>query len=294
MVSASNLTTSKLLLGQMVRRRPVPCLHLYTLTSKGSNVPTLSTHSSVQSTRSQQLTLDTGAGQLRAEPEPSRDFSQIPPHRTTADTILTWSIFQGTFRENYLIEPLLYDPEVSDPQIHQSGADDRDTFTMINSLAPLEDQKIPSLVDNFLQNVHTKNPILDVETLVLKSREAATQGLGWDAWSCLLLLACALGYIAKPFGTFEGLHITEIYARNPTSQRELQQGENCFVLACRRLGLLKHTMLAAQCHFFAGGRCLPTAEYCFTNNIQSISCTRFVLCSAGSTSTLRQRHIRCS
>ena len=269
MASASRLTTSKLLLGQTARRRSVSCLHLHTLTFIGFNVPALSTHSSAQSSRSQQLTVDVAAGQLSTEPEPSRDFSQIPPHRTTADTILTWSIFQGTFRENYLIEPLLYDPEVSDPQIHQCGSDDRDTFTMINSLAPLEDQKIPSLVDNFLQNVHTKNPILDVETLVVKSREAATQGLSWDAWSCLLLLTCALGHIAKPFVTFEGSPINEIYARNPTSQRELQQGENCFVLACRRLGLLKHTMLAAQCHFFAGGKRLPTLHLGLTDKTQS-------------------------
>lgn len=201
---------------------------------------------------SPQLTVDTASA--NAAPEPSRDFSQIPPHRTTADTVLTWPIFDNKFHDNYLIEPLLYDPEVSDPQIHPRVSAERDNFAMINSLAPLEEERIPSLVDNFLQNVHTKNPVLDVEALVLRSREAATQGLGWDAWSCCLLLTCALGSIAKPFGTWEGLSSAEIYAKSPTSQKELQQGENCFVLACRRLGLLKQTMLAAQCHFFAGGK----------------------------------------
>ena len=125
---------------------------------------------------------------------------------------------------------------------------------MVSSLAPLEEERIPQLVDTFLQNVHTKNPVLDVETLVLKSREAATHSLGWDAWSCFLLLACAFGSIAKPFGAWEELSQDEIYTKNPATTKELQQGENCFVLACRRLGLLKQTMLAAQCHFFAGGK----------------------------------------
>jgi Fungal Zn(2)-Cys(6) binuclear cluster domain len=186
-------------------------------------------------------------------PEPSRDFSHIPPHQTTADTILTWPIFENKFTENFLIEPLLTDPAVSDPQLYARSGSNEDNYAMIASLAPLDEERIPSLVDHFLQNVHTKNPVIDVETLVQRSRLAATQGLGWDAWSCLVLLACALGSIAKPFGAWEKLPESEVYFRTPATQKELQQAENCFVLAGRRLGLLKQTMLAAQCHFFAGG-----------------------------------------
>ena len=184
--------------------------------------------------------------------EPSRDFSHIPPHRTTADTVLTWPIFEGKFHENYLIQPLLCNKDIADPKLHPGSSLERDNYSMLNSLAPLEEERIPGLIDTFLQNVHTKNPVLDVETLVLKSRDAATQGLGWDAWSCILLLACALGSIAKSFGAWEDRHGDEIWAKTPSTQKELQQGENCFILACRRLGLLKQTILAAQCHFFAG------------------------------------------
>ena len=136
-------------------------------------------------------------------PEPSRDFSHIPPHRTTADTVLTWPVFENKFSENFLIEPLLTDPSVSDPHIHPRSGSDIDNYAMLTSLAPLDEERIPMLVDVFLQNVHTKNPVLDVETLVQRSRDVATRGLGWDAWSCIILLACALGSIAKPFGAWE-------------------------------------------------------------------------------------------
>ena len=178
--------------------------------------------------------------------EPSRDFLHIPPHRTTADTVLTWPIFQGRFEPNYLVQPLLSDPEVADPHPYAETGPERDNYSLKNTVGPLDDEKIPALVDSFLLNVHTKNPVLDVDTLIQRSRQASIHGLGWDAWSCCILLACALGSIAKPFRD------------NPSSPhvaslQELQMGEQCFVLACRRIGLLKQTMLAAQCHFFAGG-----------------------------------------
>ena len=184
--------------------------------------------------------------------EPSRDFSHIPPHRTTADTVLTWPIFEGKYHDNYLIQPLLYDKDIADPPLHPGSNLERDSYSMLTSLPPLEEERIPILVDAFLQNVHTKNPVLDVESLVLKSRDAATQGLGWDAWSCIILLACALGSIAKPFGAWEDHDGETIWDKHPSTQKELQKGENCFIQACRRLGLLKQTLLAAQCHFFAG------------------------------------------
>lgn len=178
--------------------------------------------------------------------EPSRDFSHIPPHRTTADSVLTWPVFGGRFEANYLIQPLLHDPEVSDPRSHSTSVSEKDNYALVNSIGAPDDERIPALVDSFLQNVHTKNPVLDTETLILKSREAAMSGLGYDAHSCSILLACALGCIAKPFRDDPDNY-------SVASPKELQMGEQCFVLACRRLGLLKQTVLAAQCHFFAGG-----------------------------------------
>lgn len=195
--------------------------------------------------------------------EPSKDFLQIPPHRTSSDTVLTWGVFEHKYPANALIG-VLFEPDHNDtPELSTTSS--RDVFNAPAGFKPPDDEKIPLLVDNFLQNVHTKNPILDVESLVKSSRRCAEHGVGWDAWSCLVLLACALGSVAKPFDTAapssldlrpESLDL--VNAPPPSSARffakELQQAESCFVLACRRIGSLKPTMIGAQCHFFAGGR----------------------------------------
>lgn len=223
------------------------------------------------------------SSQIRSPPipnqtaEPSRDFTHIPPQQTTADTILTWPIFDGKYDSDYLIQPLLSDPDASDPRATSNGVGERDSFTLVNSIGPPDDERIPSLIDSFLQNVHTKNPVLDVDTLILKGREASTGGLGWDANSCCILLACALGSIAKPFQD-------DPSDPKVATPKELQMGEQCFVLACRRLGLLKQTVLAAQCHFFAGGEYL-NGLYGGADRSQSTSCTLYGQCCHGSIST---------
>jgi hypothetical protein len=228
------------------------------LQSSGGCTPNHRTRSSFEalSQPSPMVTLDTlspvVSSHIRSPPnqtnvaaEPSRDFSHIPAASTTADTVLTWPIFDGQYRANYLVEPLLSNPRVSDPPLAVRNVTGSDSYELSNTLAPLDDERIPGLVEVFLQNVHTKNPVLDVDTLVRQSREASLRGLGWDAWSCCILLACALGCIAKPFQSGGS-------SPHVASPKELQMGEQYFILALRRTGLLKQTVLACQCHFFAG------------------------------------------
>lgn len=180
--------------------------------------------------------------------------------------MLRWEIFQDKYPPNSLIGGLFSPDHTGSASGRNADSPSADLITNPAGLTPLEDEQIPALVDRFLQNVHTKNPILDVEALVKHGRRCADQGVGWDARSCLVLLACALGSVAKPFdrpvpqpsvlsttsddGSRSGMQpasSSRLYAK------ELQQGESCFTLACRRLGSLKYSMLGAQCHFFAGG-----------------------------------------
>lgn len=200
--------------------------------------------------------------------ERSRDYLQIPPHKTSSDTVLTWPIFEQRYPANHLIQ-ILFTPSISlgGPTTSANQDESGEIYTVPGGLRPPEDERIPALIDSFLQNVHTKNPVLDVESLVRRGRQCAEQGLGWDAWSCLVLLACALGSIAKPFEIAspgmdrsgqntqpESLLVASATSSAQLFTKELQAGESCFVLACRRLGLLRHTVLGAQCHFFAGGK----------------------------------------
>ena len=216
--------------------------------------------------------------------EPAKDYLEIPACRGSADDVLLWPIFDNSYGAECLIGAYLqpcttrssdgdasYDQTVSNNPATTFSAD---TWAVHGGLRSIPEERIPALIDKFLQNVHTKNPILDGETLVQLGRLAAERGLGWDAQSCLVLLACALGSISHPFteslrfttdATSVSLAPTTSAPSKDTSASvfasELQQGESCFVLALRRIGLLRHTILGSQCHFFAGGRSSPSPFY---------------------------------
>lgn len=187
--------------------------------------------------------------------EISEDYLKIPTCNTTADSILTWPIFQGRYSPDCLINMVL-----------ESSTRSSDLYRIRNDnpVAPgglehLFEDRIPFLIDKFLKDVHAKNPILDVEALVEHGKKAATTGLGSDAQSCLVLLACALGSIAISFEISEASEVEfEMNAPGMTSSKyfakEIYQAESCYALACRRIGLLKPTILGAQCYFYSGGK----------------------------------------
>ena len=171
--------------------------------------------------------------------------------------MLNWEVFEGKYPPRALIG-VLFTPVQND--LTPDPAPESESFTVAGGLMPLNEEQIPFLVDKFLENVHTKNPVLDVEQLVKQSRIIASKGLGWDAWSCLVLLASALGTIGKPFDASvttspasEGGNRATWTPDAPATPKERQQAESYFALACRRLGSLKHSILGAQCYFFAGG-----------------------------------------
>lgn len=186
------------------------------------------------------------------------DYLQIPACRCSADAVLTWPIFNGQFRENSLITTLFqYSHGVVEYRSTESG-------TLPDGLRFTPDEQIPALVDQFIQNVHTKNPILDLDSLIRSGRHAAEFGLQWDAQSCLVLIACALGCISQPFtaSTTQGpqgtgsLHEGSGWrsaGSTSSSESHLREGEAFFMMARKRIGLLQYSVIGAECHFFAGG-----------------------------------------
>lgn len=168
--------------------------------------------------------------------EPAKDFLLIPAQKTSADVVLTWPIFEGQFSSNVLVEAL-FTPEQDDEapsggmNLHSGG-------------------RIVSLVERFLQNVHTKNPILDVELLLGHTRRVALEGFGNDAPSCLVLIACALGSIAAPFK----LVPSPRQQTDGPSHTAMEQAQSYFKLALLRLGLLRPTITGIQCYFYVGGK----------------------------------------
>lgn len=187
----------------------------------------------------------------------SRDFAHIPAHKTSADQVLLWPIFEDAFPPSYLIDPHLGYRLSSGGNFDEDPSLDEQIFPLPAGSCSLDELRIPSLIDSFLENVHTKNPILDVEALVRRSREAASNGLGSNGFSCLLLVTCACGLVAKPFGSEREAvyaHYTIEEARSIAApQKDRALADSCFLQAARRLGGLRPSILAAQCNFFAGG-----------------------------------------
>ncbi|KAG8631231.1 hypothetical protein KVT40_000371 [Elsinoe batatas] len=174
--------------------------------------------------------------------EASADFLQIPAQRTCADSILKWPVFEGHFEDNALVKALFLDHDISTSEINPGSTADLPT-----------EERILVLVNGFLQNVHTKNPVLDVGQLLDHTRRCALEGFGWDPHSCLVLLACALGSIALPFDVAA---LSTIGGQTPpstlASDRMVMQAERYFRLASYRLGILGPSLEGIQCFFLAG------------------------------------------
>lgn len=217
------------------------------------------------------------SGRKEATVEPSKDYLHIPECRGNADSVLSWPIFNHDYPPNAFIgeyfKPIdryaaheeLNGRTKSFSSSFPGDEYSSDTWTVSGGFHALPDERIPKLIDKFLQNVHTKNPLLDVDALVRWGRSAAGHGLGWDAPSCLVLMACALGCVSHPF--IEASDITSggsavspegsivpVTTSSVLYNNELRQAESYFILACRRIGLLKYSVIGAQCHFFAGGK----------------------------------------
>lgn len=49
------------------------------------------------------------------------------------------------------------------------------------------EDEVLDLVQRFFDLVHTKNPVLDPDTIWSYARRVAEEGLGWDSPSCLVV-----------------------------------------------------------------------------------------------------------
>ncbi|KAF3062993.1 hypothetical protein CFAM422_010508 [Trichoderma lentiforme] len=101
-----------------------------------------------------------------------------------------------------------------------------------------------TLITNFIQHVHIKNPILELSSLRRMVQHACLEGVGWDPESCLVLLVWALGAISTPFQQ----------PPQPCDRENLELGAALYGAATKRLGIVfaESGILSAQCFFYAG------------------------------------------
>lgn len=112
----------------------------------------------------------------------------------------------------------------------------------------IDERDVQELVQDFLRNVHIKNPILDRAELLGMARIVAEDGFQWGAQSCLVLIACALGSISSAWEV-------AVPAESDTSLDDKYShalADAYYTAARKRLGLLETSVPAIQCWFLLG------------------------------------------
>jgi hypothetical protein len=56
-----------------------------------------------------------------------------------------------------------------------------------SSSSEIELTDIPRLVENFLAEVHTKNPFIDIDALRDRAQNIMHHGLDWTGWTCIVV-----------------------------------------------------------------------------------------------------------
>jgi hypothetical protein len=170
------------------------------------------------------------------------------------EAVLSWPIFEDQDLGRRLdLKSLLQDSHEYDASYSLSVAPD------------FEDYEANQLLQQFLDNVHIFNPVLEEAKIKEYLRNAHLKGISWDAQSCLLvsyetiyrerpysraqLLIYALGSIATPYEKATGET-----SLNFRKSREFNQAESLFFAAQKRMGMLlcKGGVVEAQCFFLAG------------------------------------------
>ncbi|ANB15425.1 hypothetical protein AWJ20_3052 [Sugiyamaella lignohabitans] len=161
----------------------------------------------------------------------------IPNGNMTAEKILQWPIFKDLPYTHNLTPYCYRRPESYDADV-------------MNETYDLNYKEAPALVRCFLVNVHTKNTVCDVAAVQQYAWEIANNGPRWDTHTCIVLLLCALGTLAKPIDMKDfGVHSTSLTVG--ASRKNI--AKRYFIEARKRIGLINRFSLdLAQCFFLSG------------------------------------------
>ncbi|EEY22426.1 C6 zinc finger domain-containing protein [Verticillium alfalfae VaMs.102] len=183
----------------------------------------------------------------------SRDDLSIPSARTTCEAVLQWPVLECSYPPNYIIDAV-FETGIVDSDSEEEDEKESSNLSLLNKSRThgFNEEDVLPLVQRFLDLVHTKNPVLEADTLWSYARRVAEDGLKWDSRSCMVLLACALGSVARSFPEGTSMPSPGATSSLKSQAESLHSGEVYYNLARRRFGLLQKGLLAPQCHFFAG------------------------------------------
>ncbi|KAF2187911.1 hypothetical protein K469DRAFT_568400 [Zopfia rhizophila CBS 207.26] len=171
-----------------------------------------------------------------------------------SEDILDWPIFQGKY-DRARTEGLIFNPRQGLDDTQSASSITSDPIRTSRPGRGIQEEDVPHLINKFLTNVHTKNPVLDADDLKRKGRSVVEHGFSWDAASCLLLVVCALASISSKF-TPEP--VTPNLVDGPSGltsisdTQDYSTAESYYVAAQKRIGLLENSILTTQCYFLSG------------------------------------------
>ncbi|KAL2826553.1 hypothetical protein BJY01DRAFT_241334 [Aspergillus pseudoustus] len=128
---------------------------------------------------------------------------------------------------------------------------------------PLPDtsfSQLARLESKFIENIHSKNPIIDINELHNMMLHIAENGLDWSTQTCLATLACALGAIAESYPKIPDPMTESVIRSAPSPGQEVEGGSELELamqfwnLAIKRLGYAasQNSVQAVQCLCLAG------------------------------------------
>lgn len=123
---------------------------------------------------------------------PPPSLSEVPTAFGSAETILTWPIFNGRWPRNFLSQEILIGSLPSDSGTQ--GDHHRNSLKRGRERASrgINEENVPGLVERFLQLVHSKNPVFHTRQIREAAQHVAEEGVGWDASSCIVVRSSIL------------------------------------------------------------------------------------------------------
>ncbi|KAK1141312.1 hypothetical protein N8T08_009219 [Aspergillus melleus] len=115
------------------------------------------------------------------------DYSQL--FSCAPESTLKWPVFKDivTDSDSSLYSFLLESQKEDNKSVYVEKVPDR-----------VKDDSVEPCI-RFLSSANRRNPIVDAEQLKRSARKVTEEGPGWDASSCLVLLACTLSHLSDPF-----------------------------------------------------------------------------------------------
>ncbi|RPB24475.1 hypothetical protein L211DRAFT_807714 [Terfezia boudieri ATCC MYA-4762] len=208
------------------------------------------------------------------QPQEEKHLSRLATVGSTCQAILSWPIFDGAYDPDAILAPLFED----DSDDSDDGYGGRHKHSAIDvDEEELERYDLRHLIERFLTNVQTKNPILDQGILEEYVDEIERRGFDGSGESCIVLMVCALGAVSAPY--------SECFPNTTKSSSiypDLDIGKKFFLAAKKRFGtaIIRNKLTTVQCLFLGGMYSMYTMQQ-FSGwkmfNSASVACQAYLM-----------------